>query len=100
VSHEPLSDRWRALYGERVDAVVRAFQERGAPFVWISAPPMRNERFSAEIVAMNEIYRDRVQRGGGTYIDIWPGFVDDENATRTGGPDMAGQSKSLRAGDG
>ena len=31
------------------------------------------------LVAMNEIYKESVQRNGGAYVDIWPGFVDDEN---------------------
>jgi hypothetical protein len=97
VSHEPLSDRWRALYRDRVDAVVRAFQDKGVPVIWVSAPPVRNERVSADLIAINEIYRERVERAGGTYVDIWPGFVNDENRYVDRGPDIAGQNVRLRA---
>jgi hypothetical protein len=97
VSHEPLSERWRALYRDRVDALVRAFQEKGMPLIWIGAPPVRSERLSADLIAMNEIYRERVQRAGGTYVDIWPGFVDDDSRYVDRGPDIAGQNVRLRA---
>ena len=33
---------------------------------------------------MNEIYKESVRRNGGTYVDVWPGFVDEDNRyTRT-----------------
>ncbi len=91
-THEPLSERWKQLYRDRVDAVVRTFQERGVPVVWIGVPPMRNAKLSADYVAMNEIYRESVERLGGSYVDIWPGFVDDENRYTPVGPDVDGQT--------
>lgn len=99
-SHEPLSDRWRELYRDRVDAVLKAFSEKGVAVVWVGAPPVRNERLSTEISALNEIYRDRVQRAGGVYVDIWPGFVNDQNRYTPIGPDVEGQSARLRTADG
>ena len=99
-SHEPTSERWKQLYRERVDAVVRTFQERGIPVVWIGVPPMKNDKLSVDYVAMNEIYRESVERLGGSYVDIWPGFVNDENRYTATGPDVDGQPSRLRAGDG
>ena len=99
-SHEPLSERWRQLYRDRVDAVVRTFQERGIPVVWVGVPPMRNDKLSADYLAMNEIYRESVQRLGGSYVDIWPGFVNDENRYTAVGPDVDGQPSRLRTNDG
>jgi hypothetical protein len=99
-SHEPLSERWRQLYAERIDAATAAFVERKVPFVWIGAPPVRGERQSADLIAMNEIVRERVERAGGVYVDIWPGFVDDENRYTQNGPDHRGQTARLRASDG
>jgi hypothetical protein len=100
VSHDPLSDRWRELYRERVDAVVRAFAERRVPLVWIGLPPMRNDRLSADFMTLNEIYRERVQRAGGVYVDIWEAFVNDEGRYAPVGPDVAGPIVRLRASDG
>ncbi|HEY8384566.1 MAG TPA: GDSL-type esterase/lipase family protein [Microvirga sp.] len=99
-THEPLSERWKQIYRERVDAVVRVFQERAVPVVWVGVPPMRNDKLSADYIAMNEIYRDSVQRAGGTYVDVWPGFVNDENRYTATGPDVDGQPSRLRNNDG
>lgn len=97
---DPLSDRWREIYRDRVDAVVRAFAERKIPLVWVGTPPMKNDKFSADLIVMNEIYRDRVQKAGGVYVDIWQGFVNDENRYAAVGPDVDGQTARLRANDG
>jgi hypothetical protein len=100
VSYEPLSERWRALYRDRVDALVRVFQDRRIPLVWIGLPPMKSEKVSADLIAMNEVIRDSVQKAGFTYVDIWPGFVDDENRYSPTGPSVDGQMTRLRANDG
>jgi uncharacterized protein len=100
VSHDPLSDRWRQLYRERVDAIVRAFTERRVPLIWVGLPPMKNDKLSTDFIALNEIYRDSVQRGGGVYVDIWEAFVNDENHYSPVGPDIAGQVVRLRSNDG
>lgn len=99
-SHEPLSDRWRELYRQRVDAIGKIFQDRRIPIVWIGLPPMKNDKLSADYIAMNEIVRESVQRLGGNYVDIWPGFVNDENRYTASGPDVNGQTLRLRASDG
>ncbi|NIX77977.1 SGNH/GDSL hydrolase family protein [Microvirga terricola] len=97
---DPLSDRWKELYRERVDALVRAVRDHSLPVVWIGLPPMRNSKLTDDILAMNEIYRESVQRLGGTYVDIWPGFVDENNRYTTTGPDVDGEPAKLRTNDG
>jgi hypothetical protein len=99
-AHDPLSDRWRELYRDRVDAVLRPFQERRIPVVWVGTPPMKNDRLSADLMAMNDIFRERVQRVGGVYVDIWEAFVNDENRYSPVGPDVGGQVARLRTNDG
>lgn len=99
-SVEPLTDRWRELYRERVDALIRVFAERKVPVVWVGAPPMRNEGLSTDLIALNDIYRAGVQKAGGSYVDIWPGFVNDENRYAQSGPDVDGQTARLRTPDG
>jgi uncharacterized protein len=99
-SHEPLSDRWKEIYRQRVDDVIKTFTDRKLPFVWIGVPPMKNERASADVLALNEIYREQVQKAGGIYVDIWPGFIDDQNRYAATGPDVDGQIARLRTSDG
>jgi uncharacterized protein len=100
ISHEPLADRWKELYRERVDGVVRSLAERGLPVIWVGIPPMKNDKLSADYIAMNEIIRESTERLGGTYVDIWPGFVNDENRYTATGPDVDGQTSRLRTNDG
>lgn len=95
-----LSDRWKALYRQRVDGILAALKERNIPVVWIGLPPMKSSRVSEDLLTMNEIYRESVERQGGAYVDIWPGFVDEENRYTATGPDVDGEPAKLRANDG
>ncbi len=99
-SVDPFSDRWRELYGERVDAIIRAFAEKRIPLIWVGMPPMKNERLSADMMALNELVRDRVGRGGAVYVDLWEAFVDAEDRFVTSGPDLGGEITRLRTADG
>jgi hypothetical protein len=97
---EPLSDRWKELYRQRVEAIMGTFKERKLPVVWIGLPPMKASKISEDLLAMNEIYKDSVQRNGGTYVDIWPGFVDEDNRYTAIGPNVDGEPTKLRTDEG
>ncbi|WP_245298660.1 SGNH/GDSL hydrolase family protein [Methylobacterium platani] len=97
---DPLSERWRAVYRDRVDALLKVFTDRKVPVVWVGEPPMKSEALSADITSLNEIARDRVQRAGGVYVDIWPAFVDESNRYAATGPDLEGRQAKLRTADG
>ncbi|MFJ5368087.1 DUF459 domain-containing protein [Bosea sp. CER48] len=98
--HDPLSPRWLELYRDRIDAVANAFAARRVPLIWVGAPPVQNGRLSADFVSFNELYRQRVEKAGGQYVDLWGGFVDAENRYAATGPDVSGQPTRLRLGDG
>jgi uncharacterized protein len=100
VTHEPLSERWRDLYRDRIDAVASAFAERKVPLIWVGAPPMQSARLTTDLIAFNDMFRQRVERSGGTYVDLWEGFVDAQNRYTASGPDLTGQIARLRAADG
>ncbi|MDR7037123.1 hypothetical protein J2X36_001867 [Methylobacterium sp. BE186] len=99
-SFDPLTDRWREIYRDRVDALVKVFTDRKLPLIWVGAPPMRSEALTTDLAAINDIVRERVTRAGGTYVDIWPGFVDERNRYTAAGPDLEGQNAKLRTSDG
>jgi hypothetical protein len=98
--HEPLSPRWLELYRDRVDAIANAFAGKRVPLIWVGAPPMQNGRLSADMITFNDLYRQRVEKAGGQYVDLWGGFVDAENRYAATGPDVSGQPVRLRLGDG
>ena len=97
---EPLSARWKELYAQRVEALATKFKERKVPLIWVSLPVMRSERFSADMLAINEITQEHVARAGGIYVDIWDAFLDDRGQFTNYGPDVNGQFQRLRAADG
>jgi uncharacterized protein len=97
---DPLSDRWRAAYGLRIDALLAPFHDAHLPILWVGLPPMRDERLNGQAAALNEIYRDRVGKAGGTYVDIWDAFSDPAGQYADFGPDAEGQNAKLRKGAG
>ncbi|GJD79788.1 hypothetical protein GCM10007886_12510 [Methylobacterium gregans] len=99
-SFEPLSERWREIYRARAAALVGVFRARKLPLIWVSAPPVRSESLSRDLAAINDILREVVQREGGIWVDVWPGFVDDRNRYTVSGPDLEGQTAKLRTSDG
>ncbi|MGL4497364.1 MAG: SGNH/GDSL hydrolase family protein [Beijerinckiaceae bacterium] len=99
-SHEPGTDKWRELYGQRIDAVARIFAEKQIPLLWVGMPPMPYASYSASMRELNEIVRQHVLRTGGLYIDVWDSFADSQGRYAPSGPDINGQITRLRAGDG
>jgi hypothetical protein len=61
---------------------------------------MRSESLNTDLAAINDLVRERVTRAGATYVDVWPGFVDDRNRYTATGPDLEGQNAKLRTSDG
>ncbi|WP_438344546.1 SGNH/GDSL hydrolase family protein [Methylorubrum populi] len=97
---ETLSDKWRELYGARVDAVVKVFADHKVPLIWVGLPPVRSESLSRDFATINDLVRERVQRAGQSYAEVWQGFVDDRNRFTASGPDVDGQEARLRTSDG
>jgi len=99
-SLDPLSDRWKAAYTARIDAVLAPFQGLHIPVAWVGLPPMRTDRFSNDIVKLNEIDRAEVEKDGAKYIDIWDAFADQNGQYDASGPNVDGQIVKLRGPDG
>lgn len=92
-----LSDKWKTTYAQRVQNLVAPFRDAHIPVLWVSLPPMRDEKFNAQIVALNEIIRDNVEKAGGKYVDIWDAFADENGQYSAFGPDVEGQKAKLRS---
>ena len=99
-SFETLSARWREIYSGRASAFAEAFRRKNVPLVWVGMPVMKNERLSADLVQLNEIYREAVTKVGGSYVDVWEAFADERNRFALHGPDVNGHTTRLRTGDG
>jgi hypothetical protein len=99
-AYEIRSDRWRELYVLRVEALVNELKKKGVPVFIVGLPPMRIQRLSADLQYINEILREQAQRLGVYYVDIWDGFVGDNDEFALFGPALDGQRRRLRADDG
>jgi hypothetical protein len=94
------SDRWRDLYVKRVDDLIAAAAEKRTPLVWVGMPVLESQRLSADMLFLNEIYKERAQRAGIPYVDIWEAFVNEQNQFSASGPDVNGEIMRLRTSDG
>src|SRR6185312_6268770 len=63
-------------------------------------PPIRGTKSTSEASYLNNLYRQRAERAGIVYIDVWDGFVDEAGKFTTFGPDYEGQKRRLRSADG
>ncbi|WP_020177476.1 DUF459 domain-containing protein [Methylopila sp. M107] len=96
----PLSDEWRRRYVERIDAVLAPFKERKIPIYWVGLAASEGRRATADHVAINALAKERVEAAGGTYVDVWEGFVDEDGAYADVGLLLDGQTGRLRLPDG
>jgi hypothetical protein len=94
------SDEWEAAYVKRIDATVAALKSAGVPVFWVGLPAQRNSRASSDYAYLNDLYRQRAEKAGIVYVDIWDGFVDESGRYAVQGPDYEGQIRRLRSGDG
>jgi hypothetical protein len=95
---DPLGDKWRAAYAQRVESFVAPFHGAHIPILWVGLPPMREERFNGQTIALNEIYREYAEKAGAKYVDVWDAFADQSGQYAAFGPDVDGQNVKLRAG--
>jgi hypothetical protein len=94
------SDAWEQAYIQRIKGLAGTLKVYGRPFFWVSAPPMRQSAASRDMAYLNEFYKPAVAEAGGYFVDIWDGFTSDEGNYISSGPDVNGQLRSLRMGDG
>jgi hypothetical protein len=95
----PTSAPWMDAYATKVDEIALAFRQRNIPLLWVGLPPVEDPRTTAEYLFLNDIIRQRVAALGGTFIDVWEGFVEDEQFT-VQGPNIEGRTVRLRTADG
>ena len=99
-SYEFHTDKWAELYSKRIDDMIAALKSKGAPVLWVGLPSIRGPRSTGDMSYLDELYRERAEKAGIVYVDIWDGFVDENGRYAVQGPDFEGQIRRLRSGDG
>jgi hypothetical protein len=100
VSYEFRSDKWVDFYSRRIDETIAALKTKRVPVIWVGLPPIRGTRPRGELSFLNEMYKSRAEKAGIVYVDVWDGFMDESGEFSNYGPDILGQNRRLRAGDG
>lgn len=98
--YEYHTDRWRELYGKRIEDFLVKLKEKNVPIFVVGMPSMRNPKLSTDVVYLNEILAERTRKMGGYYVDVWDGFVNETGDFMASGPALDGQIRRLRAADG
>jgi uncharacterized protein len=94
------TEKWEAAYIRRIDATIAAMKSAGVPVFWVGLPPQRTARVSTDSAYLNELFRQRAEKAGIIYVDVWDGFVDNAGQFTAQGPDFEGQIRRLRSNDG
>jgi hypothetical protein len=94
------SEAWTKEYEARTQAFGKAIASSKVPLLWVGMPSFKSAKMTSDMLAFNDIYRAAAQTSGGTFIDIWDGFADENGAFVITGPDMNGQPVRLRSDDG
>ncbi len=94
------SPAWLGDYRVRVKALAIAVTSRNIPLVWIGQVPFRSNSMTADMLALNDIFRETAdsEQTGSAYVDVWEGFVDETGKFVERGPDVNGQNVALRSG--
>jgi len=98
--YEFKSDKWVELYIKHIDDTIAALKSRAVPVFWVGLPPIYGTRSTSDVAFLNNLYRERAQKAGITYVDVWDGFSNEEGKYVVYGPDFEGQRRRLRTGDG
>ncbi|HLK79925.1 MAG TPA: SGNH family hydrolase [Xanthobacteraceae bacterium] len=94
------SEAWSEAYSRRIDDTIAALKTSGVPVFWVGLPPLRGQKAGSDMAFLNDLYRSRADKAGIIYIDVWDGFVDEDGRYAQFGPDVEGQTRRLRTGDG
>jgi hypothetical protein len=93
------SENWMKEYERRVANLAKAVTDRAIPLVWVGMPSFKNSTMASDMLAYNDVYRSAAEAAGGSFVDIWDGFVDENGAFVSTGPDINGNPVRLRSGE-
>ncbi|KQM85048.1 hypothetical protein ASE67_15325 [Sphingomonas sp. Leaf23] len=99
--HPLMSDGWKQVIGDRIDAFVATIRSTGAIVYWVGLPVMRDPKMDAEMQAMDAFYADHMRRLGVPFLDSRPLTLDAEGKYNAYLPDLkTGKPMLMRTGDG
>ncbi len=94
------TEAWIREYQNRVAEMASIATKGSVPLLWVGVPPFQSSSMTADMIALNDLYRSGAEKAGGGFVDIWDGFVDEGGKFVLTGSDINGQQVRLRGSDG
>ncbi len=91
---------WLSEYTRRAAALAAVARAGGTPLLWVGMPAFQSTAMTADMVTFNTLFRTETEKAGGTFVDVWDGFVDEGGKFIITGSDINGQQVRLRGSDG
>ncbi len=96
----PGSTGWKDAYAREAEKFIKKFRAANVAVYWVGMPIMGNAAYNDTINAVNDAARQASYLNGARFINTSTGFTDERGAYSAFGPDLTGQTKRLREGDG
>ncbi len=97
---QPGSAEWKEAYAKEAEKLIKKLKGANIAVYWVGLPVMGNPAFSESAAQMNDAVRQAAYINGVKFIETWAGFTDQLGNYSAYGPDLTGQTKRLREGDG
>ena len=97
---QPGTAEWKEAYAKEAEKLIKKLKGANIAVYWVGLPVMGNPAFSENAAQMNDAVRQAAYVNGVKFIETWAGFTDQLGAYSAYGPDLTGQTKRLREGDG
>jgi uncharacterized protein len=96
----PGSDEWKDLYGKEAEKFIKKLRSANIAVYWVGLPVMGSPQRNEFVAVMNDTVRQAAYLSGAKFIETAAGFTGPAGAYSAFGPDLQGQTKRLREGDG
>jgi uncharacterized protein len=97
---QPGAAEWKEAYAKEAEKLIKRLKGANIAVYWVGLPVMGNPAFSDSVIQMNDAVRQAAYVNGVKFIESWAGFTDQLGNYSAYGPDLTGQTKRLREGDG
>lgn len=97
---QPGTPEWKEAYGKEAEKLIKKLKSANIAVYWVGLPVMGNANLNETVAAMNDAVRQAAYLNGVKFIETWAGFTDQLGAYSAYGPDLMGQTRRLREGDG
>ncbi len=94
------TDKWREIYGARVNDFTATLKATGAKIYWVGLPVMRSATFEGDMKNFTKIFKAHAAENDVTFLPTHDLLADANGKYAAYGTDAAGRKKLLRSEDG